>query len=96
MLCRDRAWDVIHNSDADEFDSLCPKCSDGRPKTFTLPERRKIKKIAESRPTEYDLPFSTWSLTKPADSWSPRGWSTTSATRVCASCSARKASPFNA
>ena len=39
----------------------------GRPKTFTLPERREIKKIAKSEPTEHDLPFSTWSLSKPAD-----------------------------
>ncbi|MEY9490902.1 hypothetical protein RKD26_006781 [Streptomyces calvus] len=39
----------------------------GRPKTFTLPERREIKKIAKSRPAEHDLPFSTWSLTKLAD-----------------------------
>ena len=29
-------------------------------------------------------------------SWSPRGWSTTSATRACGSCSARRASRFNA
>jgi hypothetical protein len=29
-------------------------------------------------------------------SWSPRGWSVTSATRACGSCSARRASPFNA
>lgn len=25
-----------------------------------------IKKIAKSKPTEHDLPFSTWNLTKPA------------------------------
>jgi hypothetical protein len=28
---------------------------------------REIKKIAKAKPTEYDLPFSTWSLAKPAD-----------------------------
>lgn len=39
----------------------------GRPRTFTLPERREIKKIAKSKPTEHDLPFSTWSLSKLAD-----------------------------
>src|SRR5690606_9958647 len=39
----------------------------GRPKKFTLPERREIKKIAKSSPTEHDLPFSTWSLTKLAE-----------------------------
>lgn len=63
----DRVRDVIHNFNADGFDSPYPKYSGGRPKTFTLPERRAIKKIAKSKPTEHDLPFSTWSLTKLAD-----------------------------
>jgi transposase len=36
----DRVRDVIHNFNADGFDSLYPKYSGGRPKTFTLPERR--------------------------------------------------------
>ena len=39
----------------------------GRPPTFTLPERQQIKRIALSRPTDHDLPFSTWSLAKLAD-----------------------------
>lgn len=43
------------------------KYAGGRPKKFTLPERREIKKIATSTPTEHDLPFSTWSLTKLAE-----------------------------
>nr|WP_232791226.1 IS630 family transposase [Streptomyces kanasensis] len=63
----DRVRDVIHNCNTDGFDSLYPKYKGGRPKTFTLPERREIKKIAKSKPAEHDLPFSTWSLTKPAD-----------------------------
>lgn len=63
----DRVRDVIHNFNADGFESLYPKYKGGRPKTFTLPERREIKKIAKSKPTEHDLPFSTWSLTKLAD-----------------------------
>ncbi|MFB6940375.1 IS630 family transposase [Streptomyces sp. NPDC056305] len=63
----DRVRDVIHNFNADGFDSLHPKYSGGRPRTFTLPERREIKKIAKSKPAEHDLPFSTWSLTKLAD-----------------------------
>ncbi len=46
---------------------MCPNYSGGRARTFTPPERREIKKIAKSRPTEHDLPFSTWSLTKLAD-----------------------------
>ncbi len=63
----DRVRDVIHNFNADGFDSLYPKYAGGRPKTFTLPERREIKKLAKSAPTEHDLPFSTWSLTKLAE-----------------------------
>lgn len=63
----DRVRGVIHNFNADGFDSLYPKYSGGRPKTFTLPERREIKKIAKSKPTEHDLPYSTWSLSKLAD-----------------------------
>jgi len=63
----DRVRDVIHNFNADGFDSLYPKYSGGRPRTFTLPERREIKKIVKSRPVEHDLPFSTWSLAKLAD-----------------------------
>jgi transposase len=58
---------VIHNFNADGFDSLYPKYKGGRPRTFTLPERREIKKIAKSKPAEHGLPFSTWSLAKLAD-----------------------------
>ena len=63
----DRVRAVIHNFNDDGFDSLYPKYSGGRPPTFTLPERREIKKIALSRPQDHDLPFSTWSLSKLAD-----------------------------
>ncbi|MFF4041165.1 IS630 family transposase [Streptomyces sp. NPDC001816] len=63
----DRVRDVIHNFNTDGFDSLYPKYKGGRSKTFTLPERREIKKIAKSKPAKHDLPFSTWSLTKLAD-----------------------------
>ncbi|MFD3976746.1 transposase, partial [Streptomyces cyaneofuscatus] len=63
----DRVRDVIHHFNMDGFGSLYPKYSGGWPKTFTLPERREIKKIAKSKPIEHDLPFSTWSLTKLAD-----------------------------
>jgi transposase len=63
----DRVRDVIHNFNADGFEALYPKYKGGRPKTFTLPERREIKKIAKSKPAEHGLPFSTWSLVKLAD-----------------------------
>ncbi|MFJ4673849.1 IS630 family transposase [Kitasatospora purpeofusca] len=63
----DRVRDVVHNFNADGFDSLYPKYKGGRPRTFTLPERREIKKIAKSKPAEHGLPFSTWSLVKLAD-----------------------------
>jgi transposase len=63
----DRVRDVLHNFNADGFDSLYPRYAGGRPPTFTLPQRRQIKQIALSRPSDHDLPFSTWSLSKLAD-----------------------------
>jgi transposase len=54
----DRVRHVIHNFNADGFASLYLKYKGGRPTSFTLPERREIKKIAKSEPTEHDLPFS--------------------------------------
>src|SRR4051794_8193157 len=63
----DRVRDVLHNFDADGFDSLYPRYAGGRPPKFTLPQRREIKKIALGRPPDYGLPFSTWSLTKLAE-----------------------------
>jgi len=41
----DTVRDVIHNFNADGFDSLYPRYRGGRPHTFTLPERQAIKKI---------------------------------------------------
>lgn len=64
---QDRVREVIHNFNADGFDSLAPKYAGGRPPTFTLPQRQRIKKIALARPTDRDLPFSTWSLSKLAE-----------------------------
>jgi transposase len=63
----DRVRAVIHNFNADGFDSLYPRYRGGRPPTFTLPQRREIKKIALSRPQDHGLPFSTWSLSKLAE-----------------------------
>ncbi len=63
----DRVRDVLHNFNRDRFDSLYPRYAGGRPPTFTLPQRRDIKKLALSRPTDHDLPFSTWSRSKLAD-----------------------------
>ena len=63
----DRVRAVIHNFNTDGFDSLVPRYAGGRPPTFTLPQRREIKKIALSRPSDHDLPFSTWSLSKLAE-----------------------------
>jgi transposase len=63
----DRVRDVIRNFNADGFSSLYPKYRGGRPPKFSLPQRREIKKIAKAKPVEYDLPFSTWSLSKLAD-----------------------------
>ncbi len=53
----DQVRGVIHNFNTDGFDSLYPKYKGGRPRTFTLPERREIKQIAKCKPAEHDLPF---------------------------------------
>jgi transposase len=63
----DRVREVIHNFNDDGFDSLDARYSGGRPPKFTLPQRQQIKKVALSRPTDHDLPFSTWSLAKLAE-----------------------------
>jgi transposase len=63
----DRVRDVLHNFNADGFDSLYPRYAGGRPPKFTLPQRQQIKQIALSRPADHDLPFSAWSLSKLAD-----------------------------
>ena len=60
----DRVREVIHNFNADGFDSLAPKYAGGRPPKFTLPQRQEIKKVALSRPVDHGLAFSTWSLSK--------------------------------
>jgi transposase len=63
----DRVRDVLHNFNADGFESLKPKYAGGRPPKFDLGQRAEIKKIALSRPADHQLPFSTWSLSKLAD-----------------------------
>ncbi|WP_236833155.1 helix-turn-helix domain-containing protein [Blastococcus sp. KM273128] len=63
----DRVRDVVHNFNADGFDSLKPKYAGGRPPKFDLAQRQEIKKAALSRPADHGLPFSTWSLSKLAD-----------------------------
>src|SRR4051794_34691322 len=63
----DRVRDLLHNFNADGFDSLRPKYAGGRPPKFDLAQRARIKKIPLGRPTDHGLPFSTWSLSKLAD-----------------------------
>ena len=91
----DRVRDVIHNFNADGFDSLYPKYAGGRPRTFNRPEHR------ESRRSRSPSRSSTVCRSRPGVcrnspiSWSPRGWSTTSPARAFGSCSVTRASPFN-
>src|SRR5687768_1950461 len=63
----DRVRDVLHNFNADGFDSLRPKYAGGRPPKFDAEARERIKTVALGRPGDYGLPFSTWSLSKLAD-----------------------------
>lgn len=48
FISEDRVREVIHNFNADGFDSLTPKYAGGRPPKFTSPQRQQIKKVALS------------------------------------------------
>lgn len=63
----DTVRDVIHNFNRDGFDALYPRYRGGRPRSFTLPERQAIKRVALSVPSDLGQPFATWSLAKLAD-----------------------------
>src|SRR4051794_34333370 len=63
----DRVRDVIHNFNADGFESLYPRYRGGRPPKFSAAQREQIKRIALARPADHGRPFSTWSLSKLAD-----------------------------
>ena len=89
----DRVRDVIHNFNADGFDALYPRYRGGRPPTFTLPERHEIKRIALSRPATTTCRFRPGAWPSWPTSWSPRGWSRTSAMRGCARCCASRVCP---
>jgi transposase len=67
LTSADRARDVIHNFNADGFESLYPRYRGGRPPKYSESERGEIERLALSRPADHDLPFSTWSLTKLAE-----------------------------
>ncbi len=63
----DTVRDLIDNFNRDGFEALYPRYRGGRPRTFTLPERQQIKRVALSVPTDLGQPFATWSLAKLAD-----------------------------
>ena len=63
----DTVREVIHNFNRDGFDALYPRYRGGRPRTYTLPQRRQITQIALAIPTDLGQPFATWSLAKLAD-----------------------------
>ena len=44
----DTVRELIHNFNRDGFDALYPRYRGGRPRTFSLPERQQIKRIALS------------------------------------------------
>src|SRR5437763_11582119 len=46
----DRVRDVIHNFNADGFESLYPRYRGGRPPKYSESQRAQIKRIALSRP----------------------------------------------
>src|SRR5215208_3966948 len=90
----DTVREVIHNFNRGGFGSLYPRYRGGRPRTFTLPERQQITKIALAIPSDLGQPLRPGAWPSSPTTSSPRGWSTTSPTRGCGSCSTRKASAF--
>jgi len=92
----DRVRDVLHDFNADGFESLYPRYKGGRPPKFTAKQCDEMTRIALARPADYQLPFSTWSIQKLADYLVDKGWSRTSATSSCARSCASRACPFNA
>ena len=91
----DRVREVIHNFNDDGFDSLGPEVL-GRPTTEVHPARAPGDQ--EDRPVAVrsttTCPFRPGACPSWPSSSSPRGWSTTSATRACACSSERRASRF--
>ena len=101
---QDRVRDVIHNFNADGFDALYPRYRGGRPPTFTPAGDHRSSPSRSGRRSRRrrwpDRPITACrsrpgACTSWPTSWSPRGWSRTSATRVCAPCCERRACPFN-
>src|SRR5207247_10535343 len=68
----DTVREVIRNFNRDGFDALYPRYRGGRPRTFTLPQRQEIKRIALAVPTDLGQPFATWSLAKLAGYLGPQ------------------------
>ena len=56
----DTVRDAIHNFNRDGFEALYPRYRGGRPRTFTLPQRQAIKRIALAIPIDLGRPFATW------------------------------------
>src|SRR6266566_2129916 len=54
----DTVREVIHNFNRDGFDALYPRYRGGRPRSFTLPQRQQIKRIALAIPTDLGQPFA--------------------------------------
>lgn len=63
----DRVREVIHNFNADGFDSLTPKYAGGRPHKFDPDTRAEIARIALTRPKTLGRPYTRWSLPKLCD-----------------------------
>jgi|SRR5690348_1099392 len=63
----DQVREVISNFNAEGFDSLYSKYAGGRLPTFSLRQRREVKKVALSRAGDHGLLFSSWSLSKLAE-----------------------------
>ena len=91
---QDRVREVIHNFNADGFESLAPKYVGGGHRSSRCPNDSRSRRsaclgrrimVCRSRPGRSASWLSSWSL---------RGWSTTSAMRAFGFCSVRRACRF--
>ena len=71
----DRVRVVLHNFNADGFDSLYPRYAGGRPPVFTLAQRREIKEIASPSLPSTGCRFPGGAWPSSPISWWPKGWS---------------------
>lgn len=55
---------IIHSFNKRGIDGIRPDYQGGRPPTFTEEQRKVVVELAESRPKDWDIPLTQWSLSQ--------------------------------